>query len=161
GTTRFVFNWGLKEVKRALDAGEQPEPVLALKKRFNALKRETFPWVYEITKCAVEGGFMRLGAALANFRSSKRGERKGKRMGFPRFKSRRKRLGSFYLANDKFSVDGHDLVVPKLGRVNMTEALRFEGKILGATISERAGWWWVSIQVDVPHEPGVHQGHAV
>src|SRR5262249_43442785 len=74
GTARFVFNWGLAEVKRALDAGEQPEHVLALKKRFNTIKRETFPWVYEVTKCAVEGGFVRLGAALANFLSSKRGE---------------------------------------------------------------------------------------
>src|SRR5262245_46789071 len=72
GTMRFVFNWGLKEVKRALDEGRQPEHVLALKKRFNAMKRETFPWVYEVTKCAVEGGFERLSAALANFRASQR-----------------------------------------------------------------------------------------
>jgi len=43
----------------------------------------------------------------------------------------------------------------------MTEPLRFVGKIMGATISERAGWWWISIQVDVPHQPPAHQGHAV
>jgi hypothetical protein len=47
-------------------------------------------------------------------------------------------------------VDGHFLKVPKLGRVNLTESLRLAGKIMGATISYRAGWWWVSIQVDVP-----------
>jgi putative transposase len=43
----------------------------------------------------------------------------------------------------------------------MTEPLRFAGKILGATISERAGWWWVSIQVDIPHEPPMHAGQAL
>jgi putative transposase len=161
GTARFVYNWGLAEIKRTLNEGRTPERVLDLKARFNAIKREQFPWVYEVTKCAVEGAFRNLGAALANFRSSKRGERKGKRMGFPRFKKRKRNTGSFYLANDKFRVDGHWLNVPKLGKVNMAEPLRFNGTIMGATISERAGWWWVSIQVDVPHEPQKHPGHAV
>ena len=92
--------------------------------------------------------------------ASKRGQRKGQPMGFASFK-RKRGVGSFYLANDKFSLDGHWLIVPKLGRVNMTEPLRFAGKILSATISERAGWWWVSIQVEVPREPPVHTGHAL
>jgi len=43
----------------------------------------------------------------------------------------------------------------------MTEPLRLAGKIMAATISERAGWWWVSIQVDVPREPPLHQGHTL
>jgi putative transposase len=161
GTARFVYNWGLAEVKRALSEGRKPDSALDLKVRFNAIKREQFPWVYEVTKCAAEGAFRNLGAALANFFASKRGQRKGKRLGFPKFKSRRKGFGSFYLANDKFSLGGHDLVVPKLGRVNMTEVLRFAGKRVGATISYRAGWWWVSIQVDVPREPSLHAGHAL
>src|SRR5262245_36117912 len=57
GTARFVYNWGLKEVKRALDDGRKPESPLDLKVRFNAIKREQFPWVYEVTKCAAEGAF--------------------------------------------------------------------------------------------------------
>src|SRR5436189_4290595 len=107
GTARFVYNWGLAEIKRALDEGKQPASALELKARFNAIKRERFPWVYEVTKCAVEGAFRNLGAALGNFFASKRGARKGQRMGFPKWKSRRKGFGSFYLANDKFSDDGH------------------------------------------------------
>jgi len=161
GTARFVYNWGLEEVKRALDAGRTPATALDLKARFNAIKREQFPWVYEVTKCVVEGAFRNLGAALTNFRASKRGARKGKKVGFPKFKKRKRNTGSFYLANDKFSVNGHWLNVPKLGKVNMTEALRLAGKIISATISERAGRWWVSIQVDVPGEQQLHQGHAV
>src|SRR6185503_13266733 len=161
GTARFVYNWGLAEVKRALEQDRKPDSALDLKARFNAIKRATFPWVYEVTKCAVEGAFRNLGAALANFRASKRGQRKGKRMGFPKFKSKRKGFGSFYLANDKFHLEGHDLIVPKLGRVNMTEALRFAGKIMSATISERVGWWWVSIQVEIARDRPTHPGHAV
>src|SRR5215831_6895409 len=121
GTARFVYNWGLGEIKRALDDNRTPESPLDLKARFNAIKRAQFPWVYEVTKCAVEGAFRNLAAALTNFHTSKR----GKRMGFPKFKSKRKGFGSFYLANDKFSVADHTLTVPRLGRVNMTEPLRF------------------------------------
>ena len=161
GTARFAYNWALAQLKQARDAGKPPDSLLTLKKRFNAIKRTQFPWVYEVTKCAVEGAFVNLASALSNFFASKRGQRKGQRMGFPRFKRKKHGLGSFYLANDKFSVDGQWLIVPKLGRVNMTEPLRFAGKILGATVSEHAGWWWVSIQVDVPREPPVHTGHAV
>jgi putative transposase len=161
GTARFVYNWGLSQVKCALDEGRTPATALDLKARFNALKREQFPWVYQVTKCVVEGAFRNLGAALANFRASKRGVRKGKRMGFPNYKRKKGGAGSFYLANDKFRVEGQWIRIPKLGQVNMTESLRFVGKILGATISERAGWWWVSIQVEVPREQLAHQGHAV
>jgi putative transposase len=161
GTARFAYNWALDQLKQALDAGKPLDSVLTLKKRFNAIKREQFLWVYQVTKCAVEGAFANLASALSNFRASKCGRRKGQRIGFPRFKRKKRGLGSFYLANDKFSLDGHWLIVPKLGRVNMSEPLRFAGKILGATISERAGWWWVSIQVDVPREPPMHAGHAL
>jgi transposase len=73
GTARFVYNWGLSEVKRALDDGRTPDSALDLKARFNTIKREQFPWVYAVTKCVVEGAFRNLGAALANFLSSKRG----------------------------------------------------------------------------------------
>lgn len=39
--------------------------------------------------------------------------------------------------------------MPKIGWVDMTEALRFEGKITSATVSRQADRWFVSIQVDV------------
>ncbi|HZS88400.1 MAG TPA: helix-turn-helix domain-containing protein [Chloroflexota bacterium] len=77
GTARFAYNWGLAEIKRALDEGRRPDSVLTLKQRFNSIKGSQFPWVYEVTKCAPEGAFRNLGAALTNFRASQRGERKG------------------------------------------------------------------------------------
>jgi len=65
------------------------------------------------------------------------------------------------LANDKFSVHGQTLRVPKLGDVNMTEELRFQGKIMSATISYQAGWWFVSIAAEVEHETPTHKGGTV
>jgi Helix-turn-helix domain len=63
-TARFVYNWGLAEWKRhkAENPGEE-HGAMALKKDFNALKAEQFPWVYDVAKdpapeglgrCAVE-----------------------------------------------------------------------------------------------------------
>src|SRR5258707_2695181 len=50
----------------------------------------------------------------------------------------------------KFTVGDHWIDVPKLGRVNMAEQLRFAGKILSARISKTADWWFVSITVEMP-----------
>ena len=43
----------------------------------------------------------------------------------------------------------------------MAEALRFQGKIMSAVISYRAGWWFVSISGEVKHEVPAHSGGAV
>src|SRR5207302_8144076 len=80
----------------------------------------------------------------------------GEEGGFPRFKSKKRDRLSFYLANAKFSVAGQTIRIPKLGAVNMTEALRLQGKIMSAVISSRAGWWFVSIAVEVEHDVPTH-----
>src|SRR2546427_4198932 len=43
----------------------------------------------------------------------------------------------------------------------MTEALRLQGKIMSAVISSRAGWWFISISVEVEHDVPIHNGGAV
>ena len=157
GTRRFVFNWGLAEWKRQHENGEKPS-ALGLKKQFNGIKGTLFPWVYEVTKCAVEGAFVDLGAAFTNFFEGLKSSRK---VGYPKFKAKKSSNESFYLANDKFSVEGHSIRIPKLGLVNMTEALRFEGKIVSATVSLKAGWWFVSIRVELPHRTPVRREKRV
>ncbi|MFL5695176.1 MAG: RNA-guided endonuclease InsQ/TnpB family protein [Ktedonobacteraceae bacterium] len=147
GTARFTFNWARAEWQRQYEAGEKPS-ALALKKQFNAIRREQFPWSYEVTKCAVEGAFMDLAAAFKHFFE---GRKVGHKVGYPKFKSKKRSRQSFYLANDKFTVGDHWVAVPKLGRVNMAENLRFSGKILSARISKTADWWFVSITVEMPN----------
>lgn len=148
GTARFCFNWGLAEWKRRYEAGEKPN-ALALKTQFNAIRRKQFPWTYEVTKCAIEGAFMDLAAAFKNFFA---GRKTGRKTGYPKFKSKKRSRQSFYLANDKFRIGDHWIDIPKLGRVNMAEKLRFCGKILSARISKTADWWFVSITVEMPDE---------
>lgn len=160
GVARHAYNWALAQWKEARAKGKRVK-MNDLKREYNRIKGEQFPWVYEVTKCAPEQAFADLGQAFANYwRMEKEGtqpklkhsRKDGEEAGFPRFKSKKHDQLSFYLANDKFSVEGHSLTVPKLGKVNMTEELRFQGKILSAVISEQAGWWFVSISVEMEHE---------
>lgn len=150
GTARFVYNWALTAWKmHKAETPDEPYGLMALKKDFNAIKGEQFPWVYEVAKDVSEGAFTNLGVAMKNYYDSKQGQRKGKKVGFPKYKSKKNRRQSFRLNNDKLRVNGYNFYVPKLGWVNMTEALRFQGKIMGAVVSKLAGHWYVSISMDV------------
>jgi len=147
GVARFVYNHGLAEWKRLYDEGEKPTALL-LKTRFNGYKREAFPFVLEVPKDVAEGAFAKLGQAFKNFFAGVKGERP--RMGYPRFKSKKRSKSSFRLNNDKFRVDGHWLKVPRLATlVNMAEALRFAGRILSGVVSEQGGQWFISITVEL------------
>ena len=169
GVARHANNWALARWKEARTLGKRIT-MNDLKAQYNQIKGEQFPWVYETTKCAPEQAFADLGQAFANYwRMKEKGtqpklkhpRKDGEEAGFPHFKSKKRDRLSFYLANDKFSVDGHTLHVPKLGDVNMTEEVRFAGKIISATIFYRAGWWFVSIAVEVEHETPAHDGGPV
>lgn len=137
GVASFAYNGGLAEWQRQSEAGGHPS-ALSLKAPFNALKREQFPCVLEVTQCASQQAFADWGVAFANFF---RRVKPGDKPGYPKFRSKKRTLPSFYLANDKFSVAGHTSQVPKLGSVNMAEPLRFDGKIRGARLTKRGNHW--------------------
>lgn len=143
GVARFAFNWGLAEWRRQYAAGGTPN-ALALKKQFNAIKRDQFPFVAEVTKCAAESAFANLGQAFANFFRRVKAKQPP---GYPQFKKRGVH-DAFGVGNDMFRLDGRRAFLPKLGWVRTREALRFRGKILGGVISCDAGRWFLSVQVD-------------
>ena len=160
GTARFVWNWALAEWNRQYEAGEKPT-ALKLKKQFNAIRRDQFPWTWEVTKNASDQPFLDLGKAFtAFFKGLKNGTKKGR----PKFKSKKRSRASFYLANDQFELGDHRMWVPKLGWVNMAETLRFKGKVTGVRITKTADWWFASITVELPEtqpDPAHPRPHAV
>jgi putative transposase len=160
GTARFVWNWALAEWNRQYEAGEKPT-ALKLKKRFNEIRREQFPWTWEVTKNASDQPFLDLGKAYTAFFE---GLKNGKKKGRPKFKSKKRSRASFYLANDQFELGDHRIWIPKLGWVNMAESLRFNGKVTGARITKTADWWFASITVeleDAQPDPPHPRPHAV
>jgi len=160
GTARFVWNWALAEWNRQYEAGEKPT-ALKLKKRFNEIRREQFPWTWEVTKNASDQPFLDLGKAYTAFFE---GLKNGKKKGRPKFKSKKRSRASFYLANDQFELGDHRIWIPKLGWVNMAESLRFNGKVTGTRITKTADWWFASITVeleDAQPDPPHPRTHAV
>lgn len=148
GTARMVWNWALAEWNRQYAAGQKPN-VMALKRQFNAIKYREFPWIKDIHRDAHARPFEHLARAWSRFFADIRA---GKPAHEPKFKKKGRCKDRFYVANDKFKVKGNVIQLPKIGDVTMTEALRFDGKILGATVSRTADRWFVSIQVEVKDE---------
>jgi putative transposase len=140
GTVRFVWNWALAEWDRQYIAGEKPTAA-KLKKQFNAIKYEQFPWLRGIHRDAHAQPFANLQKAFSAFfkRTASR----------PTFKKRGKCRDSFYVANDKFRITTGAAILPIVGSVRLTEELRFSGKIMSATVSREADKWSISVQVDV------------
>lgn len=148
GTARFAYNWALVEWKRQYVAWKNdnrlPKPSqAALRRQLNAVKREQFPWMQEVTKNAPQMAIIQLGEAFKNFFAG--------RASYPQFRKKGVR-DRFTLTNDKFSIDGSRIRIPKLGWVRMREPLRFKGKIMSATISRVADRWFVSIAVDTQND---------
>ncbi|MBU2841441.1 RNA-guided endonuclease InsQ/TnpB family protein [Acidithiobacillus thiooxidans] len=159
GTARFAYNWALAEWQRQYAAWKQddnlPKPSqAALRRQLNALKREHFPWMMEVTKNAPQMAIIQLGDAFRNFWAG--------RANYPKF--RKKGIQDrFSLSNDQFSVKGSRIRIPHLGWVRMRESLRFIGKIISATVTRVADKWFVSVTVDtedLPKRRAENQGAA-
>jgi putative transposase len=146
GTARFVWNWALAEWHRRYDAGQTPN-AMALKKTFNAIKYIQWPWLKDIHRDAHAQPFAHLAKAWQRFFADRNA---GKSTHAPTFKKKGTARDSFYVANDRCSVEGKVITLPKVGKVKLREMLRFTGTILGITVSCLADRWFVSIQVDVP-----------
>ena len=160
GVARFTYNWALDEWNRQYSAGKKPS-AFALKKQFNAIKRDLFPWIMESPRDANSQAFTDVGRAFNNFFASRSGKRKGPKIRHPKF-HKKGRNDSFYVANDQFSVRerGKRGVVrlPLIGDVRMFEKLRWCGKILSARIYRKADCWYIAIAVEtVDNRPNKHQ----
>ena len=140
GTSRFAWNWALNRSKELYEAG-LPNDWKVLNAEFNALKKTDFAWAYEVTSQASNNSILCLGGAFKSFFK--------KETGYPKFKKKGQK-DSFYLPAPAFKVKDESIWITKLGTVKMEQSLRFDGKIISATISRRADKWYVSIVVEIP-----------
>lgn len=126
GCSRFAYNWGLAKWQEYYKQGIKVSH-FDLIKEFNSIKKEQFPFVYEVSKCATERPFFNLKSAFDKFfRDLKQGK-----VSYPKFKTKKNNSGSYYLGNSQAVIkDRKYLRVPNLGLVKMREELRFNGKII-------------------------------
>ena len=153
GTARYAYNWGLARKIAAFKAGQKRPSAIDLHRELNALKQTELGWMYEVSKCAPQEALRNLDRAFEHFFRRMREKKAGKpvKAGYPRFKSRKSGRGSFRLTG-VIRVFDDGIQLPRLGRLRLKEHgyLPASGvRILSATVSEQAGRWFVSLQVEM------------
>ncbi len=166
GAARWAYNYGLRRKREAYKAGLPVPTAIDLHKELNALKKTEIPWMYEVSKCAAQEALRDLDNAYKNFfrkvKLKKAGKHKGK-CGFPQFKSKKRGLGSARFTGS-IHVYPDTIQLPRLGLLRLKEQnyLPMNAKIGSATISEKAGRWFVSICVhEEQSEPTPARGKPI
>jgi putative transposase len=168
GAARFAWNWGLAKCIERHDAEGKWYSAVDLHRLWNAAKKAdpALAWWGENSKCAYQEAFRDLDRALQDFIKSRKGQRKGKRLGFPRFKKRGKARDSFRFSTGTIRCDGRTVTLPRLGVIRTHEDTgKLAGKVAGgtarilsATVSRTAQRWFVSFAVEI--ERDVPERHA-
>ena len=161
GAARFAYNAGLAHVKEALDNGEPPEwSHYDLRRWWNANKDELavnqttgVVWWDQNIKEAYSMALRDLAQGFSNWSKSRKGQRKGKRVGFPKFKSKNTTMRFAYSTafTSPTASDPYGLKLPRIGRVHCMENVheRISGaRLIRITVSRRAGNWYASLTVE-------------
>jgi putative transposase len=146
--------------KRLLAAGKRVPHAAELHRLWNAEKPRR-SWVYGTSKCCGQEALRDLDQAFAKFWRWRR-TRKGRRVGFPRFRRKHGRRDSFRLTGS-IKVHPRSVKLPRIGCVRTKETTeKFRGRILSATVSREADRWYVSLAVEVERpDPKPVDGPAV
>jgi putative transposase len=151
GAARWAYNYGLRRKQEAYKAGQKTPSATDLHREINALKKTEIPWAYEVSKCAMQEALRDLDNAFKHFfrkvALKKEGKWKGK-CGYPKFKSKKKAIGGARFTG-AIHVYPDAIQLPRMGMIRLKEHdyLPMNVKIGSATISEKAGRWYVSICV--------------
>ena len=115
-------------------------------------------WWDQNSKEVYSGGLRSLSQGLSNWSKSRKGQRKGKRVGFPRFKS--KNAVAKFAYSTGFTApkasDPYGLKLPRIGRVHCMEnvyRLLAGARLIRITVSRRAGCWYASLTVEREQSP--------
>jgi putative transposase len=162
GAARYTYNWGLERKKAIWQSNHKTLTAIDLYREMMALKKTELPWMYEVSKCAPQEALRDLDQAFAHFFRRVREKRAGKRIkvGFPHFRSKKRGPSSFRLCGTIHIFD-KSIQLPRLGRLRLKERgyLPTQGaRVLNATVSEKAGRWFVSVQVEMEiPDPEAHE----
>lgn len=166
GASRFAYNAGLAHIKEALDAGAKPEwSLYGLRRWWNsnkdalAVDEDGVIWWTENSKEAYSSGLEALAKGLSNWSKSRKGVRKGRRVGFPRFKAKDHATPRFAYTTGCFGLiqgDPKALRLPRIGRVHCMEDMTArvgDARVLRMAVSRRAGRWYASLTVEREDKP--------
>lgn len=150
GCARFVYNNLLDDYNGQLQQGIA-KPKLKL---VTFLKKDN-TFLNEVDSLALMNGRTHLETALKNFFDSKSGKRKGREVGFPTKKKKRKAKLSYTTNNQHGTVriEGNAIKLPKVGFVKFKCHRTFDGDIKSVTITQtRDGVYYASVLFEIEGE---------
>jgi putative transposase len=162
GAARFAYNWGLQQRIHLFETLEEKSRFptsIEQHKVLNSLKASDFPWMYEVSKCAPQEALRDLDKAFKNFTTLRK---KGKKIGFPKFK--KKGVKDRFRLTGSIKVNTKTIQLPRIGLIRLKEHTgKFSGRILSATVSREVDRWFVSLTVETEKfKPDLsHQREAV
>lgn len=162
GAARWTFNQGLAAQKYNYNLNGEFYNYTELANQLPFLKRNPdYSWLKDIDSTCLQQALKDLRQAFSNFFQSRNGSRKGEKMGFPKFKSKKKSRKSFRIANsnDNIRIQNTGQVWQiKLGKLgffsvyNWRERFQlvwYTKKINSATIYQDSDSnWYVSLNVE-------------
>jgi len=154
GAARFVYNWGLDQAIKHYEETKKYIGICELSRRLTQLKKEEkYSWLSSYSDVTFRNALWNLDGAFKRYFDS---QKKDKNVGYPKFKSK-KHEGSFTEVYIK--VTPTHIKLPKIGWIRLKQYgyLPTENvKICEATVSEKCGRWFVSVQVreNIPEYQG-------
>lgn len=149
GAARFVYNWALEQKIKAYKETGKTLSYIDLSRELTQLKKGEFAWLKKTESTMLIQKLIDLDEAYKRFfRRLKNGD---KRKGYPKFKSKKKGLGTFKFTSSTLTVYERAIRIPKLGALKLKESnyLPVGARITQATISEKNGRWYVSVLAEV------------
>ena len=150
GCTRKIYNLMLDERKEVYDKLKDNKKALhAYKYKTEKQYKEEFPFLKDVDSKALIGANADLQTAYKNFFSSQSGKRKGKKVGYPKYRSLKKGDNSYRTYEPvvtRIDYDKHKLHLLKLGWVKYRNPRRIEGTLKSVTIRRsNTGKYFASI----------------
>ena len=140
GTARYAYNWGLAKWDELYKAGERCDAYML--SRMWTLERPE--WSREVFSGAPKKALLNLGGAYKAFFQGLRKH--------PTFHKKGQR-DSFYVDNAHARLYGSKIHLPMIGRVRMTERLRYEDAyVTSYNVCREADGWYVTISVEIDDE---------
>lgn len=145
GCARLAYNWALAKWQENYKLGIKSS-IYDIRKEFNAIKKEQYPFTYEVSAYATMQPFIYLDRAFKKYFADLK---KGK-VSYPKFKRKKDNQGSYYIGGVSVSIkDNKYLKVQNLGLVKLKEPLRFNGKINNVVISQKADKFFASFSMEI------------
>jgi len=163
GCTRFLYNKMLEERISFYNENKNNKDVLFNHKyKTEKQYKSEFKWLSEVDSSALVQSRMNLELSYKNFFSSLKGKRKGKRIGFPKFKSKKNNRFKYRTQecrnNIRVDFDNKLIKLPKLGFIKYRDNRLFEGVIKYVTVEKTpTNKYFVSILVESDNKVIIHK----